>query len=497
MGFLSAFFSKKETSKQSSKKSSQKAYASIKKNFDFIQTTLHHSDDLQMRKLDDESAIIYFNTLTDTKLVHDRIMSADTRTITGVDLAESEIETTDDLNNAVSALIDGYTVLCKNGSQRLYLVNTTAHYDRQIDEPDNEKIIRGAHNGFNENLKTNINLLRKSIESPDLCVNYYRIGNMTRKKTAMIYMKGIANPAIINAVEERLRTINVDMVMSPGFIEEFIENSSFSPFPQALGTERPDRTMGNLMEGRIVLMTEGAPTALILPVTFFAFYQSPDDYNNRAISGTFTRILRIFSFMVAIVLPSFYIAVAGHNFEVIPDELVLPLKTSVNEIPYPPLFEALVMVLTIELIREAGIRLPTPVGQTIGIVGGLVIGNAVVMAGLISNIMIVIIAVTAISSFVVPSNEMSNAVRILTFPLIFMSSMFGFVGIMFSLLFLLIHLCKLESFGTAYFAPVAPLNIRNLKDSIIRLPLWMHNKRPRDAQPEQLQTQKRSRKWDK
>jgi spore germination protein KA len=285
--------------------------------------------------------------------------------------------------------------------------------------------------------------------------------------------------------------------MNPGYIEEFIENTSYSPFPQTLSTERPDRVMGNLMDGRIALMSEGSPTALILPVTFFAFYQSPDDYNARFISGTFIRMIRLISFIIAIVLPSFYIAVAGHNFEVIPDQLLLPLKTSVNNIPYPPLFEALFMVLTIELIREAGIRLPTPVGQTIGIVGGLVIGNAVVMAGLISNIMIVIIALTAVSSFVVPSNAMSTAVRFLTFPLIFMSSMFGFVGIMFSLLFLLIHLCKLESFGTAYLAPIAPLNLDNLKDAFVRIPLWKHNKRPSDAQPETLKAEEPSRGWKK
>ncbi|HEX7063714.1 MAG TPA: spore germination protein, partial [Bacillales bacterium] len=177
------------------------------------------------------------------------------------------------------------------------------------------------------------------------------------------------------------------------------------------------------------------------------------------------------------------------------DELVLPLKTSVNDIPYPPLFEAIFMVITIELIREAGIRLPTSIGQTIGIVGGLVIGDAVVMAGLISNIMIIIIALTAISSFVVPSNEMSTAVRILTFPLMFSAATLGFVGIVFALMLLLIHLCKLESYGTPYFAPLAPFKWKDLKDTFIRLPLWMMDQRPSDPHPQKMKRERKSRGW--
>jgi spore germination protein KA len=195
-------------------------------------------------------------------------------------------------------------------------------------------------------------------------------------------------------------------------------------------------------------------------------------------------------------LPAIYIAIIGFHFEVLPEELVLTVRGAVDKIPYPPLIEALIMELTIELIREAGIRLPSAIGPTISIVGGLVIGDAIVKAGLVSNTMIVVVATTAIASYVVPSNEMSAAVRILRFPMMIAAATFGFVGIVFGVMALLIHLCKLESFGSPYFAPMAPFRWKDLKDSIVRMPVWKMNSRPLDHQPEKVQQQSESRKWE-
>ncbi|WJH35313.1 spore germination protein [Paenibacillus sp. CC-CFT747] len=204
--------------------------------------------------------------------------------------------------------------------------------------------------------------------------------------------------------------------MSINRVEQTLEEFPYSPFPQIINTERPDRLTSNLMEGRIVLLMNGSPVGLIFPISFLSLYQSPDDYNNRWLVGSFFRMIRLFSFVTAITLPSLYIAVVSFHFEVIPNELLFPLKSSVQDIPFPPLVEAIIMELTIDLIREAGVRLPTSIGQTIAIVGGLVIGDAVVKAGLVSNITIIVVALTAIASFAVPSSDLSGTLRILRFP---------------------------------------------------------------------------------
>ncbi|WP_078380564.1 spore germination protein [Sutcliffiella halmapala] len=370
--------------------------------------------------------------------------------------------------------------------------------NRSIQEPENEAIIRGAHDGFIEDLHTNILLIRKRIRHEDLKVKYTFTGRISETKGALLYIDGIANPSIIKEIERRLSFIDIDMVIDPGFIEEFIEDDSFSIFPQTLNTERPDKVMSSLMEGKVIHLSSDSPTALIIPSTFNSFFQSPDDYSSRWISGTFIRLLRFMAMILAINLPAVYIAISAFHFEVIPHELLLPLKGSVEGIPYPPLIEALIMEVTFELVREAGIRLPKPIGQTIGIVGGLVIGDAVVNAGIVSNIMIVVVAITAISSFVVPNNEMSTTIRLLRFPLMILASLFGFIGLIFGQIFILVKLTQQESFGVPYFTPFAPLNISELKDSIIRAPLWLLNRRPLDAKPQNIKRQKKhTRDWKK
>ncbi|HET7657273.1 MAG TPA: spore germination protein [Bacillales bacterium] len=473
----------------------KQAYSSKKENISYIQETLHNTSDLKVKNINKTTAIVYIETLAESEKIEREILLPDQDSKESLERIIEKAPVINDLNKGVKVLLDGKSLLFVEGQDKMRLFDTSASYHRQIQEPVNEKVIRGSHEGFIENMQININLIRKKIQNENLCVRYYNVGNSTKTNTALVFMDNLADPDVLEIINKRLKSISTDTIVNPGFIEEFIEDSPFSPFPHTLNTERPDRTIANILEGRIALISEDSPTALIMPVTFFAFYQSPDDYNSRWITGTFIRLIRLMSFIIAIGLPGFYIAISGFHFEVIPDELVEPLKASVTGIPYPPFFEAIFMVITIELIREAGIRLPTPIGQTIGIVGGLVIGNAVVMAGLISNIMIIIIALTAIASFVVPSNEMSTSMRVLTFPIILAASTFGFVGIVFALIFILIHLCRLESYGTPYFAPVAPFKLKDLKDTFVRLPIWMMNLRPNDAHPQKSKREWPSRGW--
>ncbi|WP_430787617.1 spore germination protein [Virgibacillus flavescens] len=484
---------KRRKIKKEGSSTSERLHKSADTNKSAIKKALHGSSDLIIKESGDY-VTFYIESLVDRQQIRKHILPyllAEKPDIKPVIYdSAGELETID---QAVKKLLSGAFIWFDiNNAKKIYSMEVTKSYDRTVEEPENEKVIRGSHEGFVESLMININLIRKRIEHPSLTVRYSTLGEKSKTKLAVVYMDGLADPDVVARINKRLADISIDMVMSPGFIEEFVEQSALSPFPQMLNTERPDRVMAHLMEGRVALVTEGSPTVLIIPITFFAFYQSPDDYNSCWISGTYVRLIRIISFIIAVGLPSYYISIIGFHFEVIPDDLILPIKGSVTNIAYSPIEEALVMVLTIELIREAGIRLPTPIGQTIGIVGGLVIGDAVVQAGLISNLMVIIVALTAISSFVVPSNEMSTSLRILTYPMMIMATTFGFVGVTFGFMIMIIHLCKLESFGTPYLAPVAPLHFKDLKDTFVRLPLWMFNSRPKDAQPQAAKRQSKT-----
>lgn len=474
---------------------------SLQKNKEYIQNQLFHSSDLKWRSIrfnQVEGLIVFFESLSDQQRIQKEIIRPLEENKEGtVDeiITSVEIARKSDLSQLPQALVQGNCVLLFEGTAEAFIVGVVAAYTRSILEPANEGVIRGAHDGFIENLITNLYLVRKRIENSDLVVRYYQVGKTTKTKLALLYMQDLANPDLVKEVDHRLDSIKMDTMISPGFITELIEDNPFSLFPQILFTERPDRAVANLMEGRVVILSDGDPSALILPVTFFAFFQSPDDYHSRWIVGSFIRLIRLVSFIIASLVPALYIAIIGFHPEILPTNLIYTVKSSIDRVPFPPILEAFLMQITLEVLREAGVRLPSRVGQTISIVGGLVIGESVVRAGLISYPMVIVIALTAISSFVTPSNEISTVTRILGFPLMILAAMFGLLGIMYGLLFILIHLCKLESFGTAYFAPVMPLRIKDLKDTFTRFPIWSLNQRPHDPHSKRLNQERYSRGW--
>lgn len=452
---------------------------------------------------DSRVALLYIESIIDRKLIQDQILNPlfELSNEIGMDslrkMGKLDLKKHTDMTMAQSLLLQSHTLVFTEDTACFYSGSTPVDTKRDITEPDNETILRGAHDGFIENLSINLALIRKRLKTPKLKVKYYRVGKETHTTIAVVYVDNIANPDYVNEVENRIKSIEADGIYAPGNLEESIEDRPFSFFPQMVSTERPDRVAANLMEGRIALVYDTSPTAHIMPVNFFTFYQSVDDYNNRWILGSFFRLIRLFSFFIAIGLPAVYIATVSFHFEVIPFGLILLIKSSLEDIPYPPLFEAMLMELTIELIREASIRLPTRIGSTIAIVGGLVIGDAVVKAGLVSNLMIIIVAVTAIAAYIVPSNEMSAAVRILRFPFMIAAATMGFVGIVFGFMILLFHLCRLYTFGAPYFAPLAPLNWKDLKDSVIRAPFWNMNRRPQDLEAQKRSLDNQTRKWEK
>ncbi|OPH59015.1 hypothetical protein BC351_22040 [Paenibacillus ferrarius] len=431
--------------------------------------------------------IVYLATLVSEEMIQDGVLTPLNHTKQGQFLQTiglGQMQVTCLLEQAVDALLRGFCVIYVDDDSDLYLFHTPSSFQRSITEPVNEKVLGNSHEGFIERLDVNLHLIRKKVTSKQLAIRYVHVGLEADTKLAIVYMDQLANQDIVAEIEKRIAEIRVDYISSVGIVEQFIEDAPYSPFPQVLSTERVDRVSANLMEGRIALLADGSSNAIILPVSFFAFYQSPDDYNLRILNGSFFRLLRVSSFFIAITLPAVYIAVVSFHFETIPNELVLPMQNAVLDIPFPPIMEAMLMELTVELIREAGLRLHSAVGQTIGVVGGLVIGDAIVRVGLVSNIMIVVVALTAISSFVVPSYEFRETLRILRFPIMILSASFGFLGIVFGLSILLIHMCKLEVLGVPYFYPLSPLNWKGLKDSFIRSSIWQMNERPRDSRPQ-------------
>lgn len=476
-------------------------YSTLEDNKTFIEGIFSETDDLGIREIyfnNRRCFILFLETLGDIERIQVEIINpiqqVQGRSFEEV-LAAPLYNKTSDLNKCIQNMLQGYCAILLEDEAHIYLVKVIEKIHRNIDEPKSESIIRGSHEGFIEDLSINLNIMRKRIENPDLTIKYHTVGGQSKTQIALMYMKNIADPDNLKELEKRIKAITIDTIISPGVIEELIENHPFSLFPQLLSTERPDRIEAQLMEGRMVIFCEGSPTSIVTPVTFFSFYQSPDDYNERWWMGTFYRLLRITGFFIAICLPAFYISVVSFHFEIIPPLLTFQVKSDVENIPFPPLVEAFILELTIELIREAAIRLPRAVGQTIGIVGGLVIGEAIVKAGLVSNLMIIVVALTALSSYIIPSNEMSSSVRLIRFPLMIAAATLGFLGIVFSLMFLLIHLCKLHSLHTPYFAPLAPLRIKDLKDTFVRLPMWKLNSRPLDDHPQILKAQGKNREW--
>jgi spore germination protein KA len=447
----------------------------LTENVEAVKNFFCETEDLKVREmpfLNVDCKLIYIDALVDKKLIEKNIieplLDCKNESVPESVIKNAEYRRTTDLEDIVKSLLEGSCALFADGEHSALLMPVAASEDRAVQEPENEHIIRGAHDGFTENINKNIFLIRRRVKNPSLRIKNTTIGSKTNTKASILYIDELVDRGSLDVLLRRIDDVDVQELQSPGELEELIEDNSYSLFPQMLSTERPDRAVSYLLEGKSVVIVDGAPHVLISPISFFSFYQSPDDYNNRWLIGSFFRIIRIFSFLMAISLPAIYIAVISFHSEILPLGILYAIRIQIEYIPLPPFFEAVAMQIILELLKEAAIRLPSPIAQTIGIVGGLVIGTAVVEAGFVSNTMIVVIALTAIASFVAPVNQMGTGARLMGFPIMVAATFFGFLGIVLALTTLLIHLCRLESFGKPYLEPIAPLHIKGLKDSIIK-----------------------------
>jgi len=383
-------------------------------------------------------------------------------------------------------LFDGTTLIFIDQHPLALIVNTQGWPQRAIKEPQTESSIKGGHQGFIETGDKNIAMIRRYLPNRELKIRRYTVGRRGKTKVFMLYIEDITQPDFIKVIEDRLDLINVDVILNTGELEGFLEDRPYSLFPQFLLSERPDAVAGQLLQGRVALVVDHSPSVLIGPANFASFFQNIDDYSSRWVVATFLRLLRLLALIVASSLPAFYIAVLTFHYEVIPVDLLISIGESRARVPFPPILEALLMEIAIEMLREAGLRVPSPIGQTTGVVGGIIIGQAAVQAGIVSNIMVIVVAITAISSFIIPNQDMAVAIRLVRFPMMIIASMFGMVGISIGLMIFAAHLISLETLRVPYGSPIAPIRVPDWKDLLVRVPLWKMVKRPLSTNPKQL-----------
>lgn len=403
-----------------------------------------------------------------------------------ISVGEMSFET--DFNNVFTSVLLGDTVLFADGENKALVASTKGWPSRGVPEAKNEVVVKGPKDAFAETASKNIVLVRRRIRDTALKLERMRIGKRSQTDVAVMYMDGIVRDDILKNVIEKLKKINVDAIMDAGYIEQMTEKKWWSPFPQVQMTERPDKAAAALLEGRIVVVVDNSPMVLMLPSTLNTFFQAAEDYYDRWEIMSFVRIIRYIAAFIAISLPGLYVAMTLYNPNLLPAELVLKIAGSRIDVPLSTATEVVVMEIAFELLREAGIRLPSPIGSTLGIVGGIVIGQAAVEAGLIGPMVVIVSAVTCICSFVIPNQGMVNGIRLSRYIVLVFSACLGLFGFWAGLVVLLIHLCSIESFGVPFMYPYCSASengFDDLKDSIIRVPLFLLKKRPIFATPKQ------------
>jgi spore germination protein KA len=376
-------------------------------------------------------------------------------------------------------LVSGDSIIMVDGYDKCIVASSKGWADRGVPEATAQTVVRGPKEGFSETLGINTSLIRRRIKDPNLWIETKKIGKRTKTDVAIVYLKDLVSDDLINEVHKRLDQINVDSILESGYIEELVQDDTFTPFPTVFNTERPDSVASSILEGRVAIMVDGTPFVLIVPALFVHFFQSSEDYYQRADISIAIRVLRYIAFFLALLTPSLYIAITTFHQEMLPPALLVSLAAQREGVPFPAIVEAFLMELTFEILREAGIRMPRVVGPAISIVGALVLGQAAVEAGIVSSSMVIVVALTAISSFVSPAFNLSITVRLLRFAFMILAGTFGLFGIILGLITLILHATSLRSFGIPYMAPFAPFIWQDQRDAILRFPRWGLKLRPK------------------
>lgn len=458
-----------------------------------------HCSDIVYRHISDplhDLLLIYVDGLLDTKHLDDVILKPllfDNLTDTRFPASETEgwikrqsipigeTKVVFQIQDIVSHVLKGDLAILNDGEECALVASIKGWSKRSIDEPNSEQVIRGPREGFVETVRVNTSMLRRKIHSSKLKMESLTLGHLSQTDIVIVYIDGIVRSEVLKEVRARLNRIQIDGVLESGYIEEFIQDATYSPFPTVQNTERPDVLAANLLEGKVGILVDGTPFALIAPMTFWGALQANEDYYERAIIGTVIRWLRLGMGFVALALPSLYVALISFQQEMVPTTFLITIAKSQEATPFPAVVEAFVMEIMFEALREAGVRLPKAVGSAVSIVGALVLGEAAVQAGVISAPMVIVVATTGIASFTIPRFNLGIGIRMLRFPLLALAGTFGFFGITIGFLLILLHVASLRSFGAPYFAPLGPLKMSSLGDTLVRTPWWNMKNRPQTS----------------
>lgn len=405
-------------------------------------------------------------------------------------IPQNNVKKSNSFDDIFSGVNSGNCTLFVDTLNVAFDIDIKGFKQRSIDKPQNEIVIKGPHEAFVENIRTNTSLLRRFSNNENLIIESLEVGTMTKTKCAVCYMQNIANNDLVAEVKYRINNLDVDSILSIGQLEQLISDNNSLGLPRAISTERPDNAVQHILEGRVVVLLNGSPFALILPAIMIDFLTSPEDRNLKTIFSNFLRGIRILAAFFALLLPGLYVSVTSFHIEILPTELLYSILAARESVPFPVIFEILIMEISFEIIREASLRVPSPIGSTIGIVGGLVVGQAAVSAGIVSPILTIIVAITALSSFAIPDYTFSFHLRLFRFLFIFLGYTAGFLGIGTGLFVYLSIICDMESFGISYSIPYSIME--NLKTTGIILPtIWK-----REYRSEFLSTKKNKKQDD-
>lgn len=458
-----------------------------------------------------KAMLVFMDGLIDKKIINDSVLCPLLRqqkrlsyireedmaqTIADTLLPSNQVQIAGTFQEIIDAVNGGDTALLLEGTASALLIDTKGYERRSIDRPQMEQTVRGGQASFTENLRVNTAQIRVVMPTNDLVTEMILVGDRIPLKCAVMYLQSIANSELVAEIKRRIKGISTDYISSMGILAQFIEDHPGLDFPQSLSTERVDRVAAHLAEGRIAVLLDGSSFVYMFPVNFFTFFQTSEDFNLSVGVATFMRFLRWIGTTLAVLLPSMYLAINYYHQEALPTDLALAIAGAREQVPFPALFEILLMELSFELIREAGLRVPGILGSTIGIVGAIILGQAAVSAKIVSPIMVVIIALTGVASFTIPDYRMSFALRIYRFILLLLAASFGFVGIAFGLVVITGILTSMKSIGVPYLTPLGPRTYAGF-DVVARGPVFRQEQRPDELNTKNRTRQpKLSRKWE-
>ncbi|SFI35076.1 spore germination protein [Paenibacillus sp. UNC496MF] len=466
--------------------------AGLERNLAELRRVFSHTPDLVVRTFRYEqagrqAALVYLSGLSDKNAINNNILHELMRHVPDgspsgyLPVTLGRLKRRADWPLIERDILDGRSILFVDGLAQAFAMDTQGWPQRAITDSQIEASLKGSHQAFVETAESNIALIRRYLPTRELKIKEYMVGERAPCSVSLLYMEDVTEPELIETMEKRLRALRVDCILNTGELAELLEDNVLYFFPQFITTERPDTASSQLLQGRVCLVVDRSSSALIAPVSLVAFFHGIDDYSTRWPIASFLRVLRLFACLIAVFLPGLYIAAISFNYEIIPLDLILSIGQFRASVPFPPFLEALIMEVTLEMLREAGVRLPAPVGQTVGIVGGIVIGQAAVQAGIVSNLMVVVVATTAVASFIIPNYDMAASIRLTRFPIMIAASLFGIVGLVACFMIIMARIITMRSLGEAYSSPLAPARVEDWKDVFVRLPLRMMIKRPRSV----------------